>query len=226
MDESLWHFLQTCDSAFPIGGFAHSYGLEGLVQAGIIDTPGDLDEFIRQTWLPTLSHMDYPLLRISRHHVNDNDALFRLDQLSWACRATAESRRAQIQMGRQRLKLVAELSKHPRLVELADAVTRDQWMANWPVVWGVESACLNYTEDQTIIAYTYQSIAGILAASTKLIRIGPTEIQQMLKRNESRLKEAIEISRHITEDEIGWFTPMLDITGANHENAYSRLFIS
>jgi urease accessory protein len=226
MEQSLWHLLQTCDSAFPIGGFAHSYGLEGMVQANQIERPADLEDFIRKTWLPSLTHIDFPILRLSRQHAFNNDALYRLDQLAWACRATAESRRAQIQMGRQRLKLVADLTKHPRMNELAAAVVRDEWMANWPVVWGVEAACLDLPEDQSIIAYTYQSIAGIMAASTKLIRIGPTELQQILKRSEPILSAALATSKNISEEEIGWFTPMLDITGACHENAYSRLFIS
>jgi urease accessory protein len=226
MDNSLWHLLQTSDSAFPVGGFAHSYGLEGLVQADQIKTPSDLEKFIRNTWLPMLSHVDFPLIRLCRIHAHDNEHLCRLDQLAWASRATSESRRAQLQMGRQRLKLVAELTGHARLLYLADEATRDRWMANWPVVWGVESACLDVATGQSIMAYTYQSIVGILAASTKLIRIGPTEIQHILKRNESSINSALLASEMITENEIGWFTPMLDITGACHENAYTRLFIS
>lgn len=226
MEPSLWHLLQTSDSAFPVGGFAHSYGLEGMAQTGAIETPAQLETFVRETWLPLLSHVDFPLIRLARSNAFNNDALFRLDQLAWACRATAESRQSQIQMGRQRLKLVADLSKHPRLLELAEAVEHDQWMANWPVVWGVEAACLEFPEHQSMTAYTYQSLAGILAASTKLIRIGPTEVQHIIKRQEKFVGDAIRDSQKISEEEIGWFTPLLDITGANHETAYSRLFIS
>jgi len=226
MEDSLWHILQTTDSAFPVGGFAHSYGLEGMVQADLIKTSADVDDFLTRTWIPLLAHIDYPLVRLSRRAMEANDNLYRLDQLAWACRPTSESRHAQQQMGRQRLKLMAEIRRHPRLIELSHAADKNEWMANWPVVWGVESACLNTSIDQTLTAYGYQSISGILTASIKLIRIGPTEVQHLMSRHGARLNEAVATSAQISEDEIGWFSPLLDICGANHEVAYSRLFIS
>jgi len=226
MDDSLWHILQTTDSAFPVGGFAHSYGFEGMVQANLITTPDDVDEFLTRNWIPLLTHVDFPLVRLSRQAAESDEAIYRLDQLAWACRPTSESRHAQQQMGRQRLKLMAEIRRHPRLTKLAQAVENNEWMANWPVVWGVESHCLNIALDFSLISYGYQSINGIMAASMKLIRIGPTEVQRIMSRHGARLSEAVKLSEQINEDEIGWFSPLLDICGANHEVAYSRLFIS
>lgn len=171
-------------------------------------------------------HVDFPIVRLSREYAYDENALFRIDQLAWATRATAESRRAQSQMGQQRLKMTAGLTGHHRLSELLNAMLNHRWMANWPTVCGVESACLNQKINDTLLAYGYQNINGILAASAKLIRIGPTEIQSILHALRDPVAEAVDGSATISEDEIGWFTPMLDISGARHEHAYSRLFIS
>lgn len=226
MDDTLWHILQTTDSSFPVGGFAHSYGLEGLVQANVIDTPSDLDDFLTRTWIPLLAHVDFPLVRLSRNAANSNVDLFRLDQLAWASRPSHEARQAQQQMGRQRLKLVAEIRRHPRLAELSVAAESNQWMANWPVIWGVESSCFNTRIEHSLLAYGYQSISGLLAASMKLIRIGPTEVQHLMSRHGTALCAASAVSAEVSEEEIGWFSPLLDISGANHEVAYSRLFIS
>ncbi len=226
MEPALWHLLQTADSAFPVGGFAHSYGLEGLVQCGTVDTPSDLEEFISDTWIPSLQHVDFPLVRLSGPAAGDDTALFRLDRLAWACRPTMEARKAQQQMGRKRLDTIATISGNKRLIELNTAVSNDQWMANWPVVCGVESAVLGIDIDSCLAAYAYQSIAGILAASSKLIRIGPAEIQRILARQMPEVQAAAAASHGISESEIGWFAPMLDIAGAQHETAYSRLFIS
>jgi len=197
-----------------------------MVQAEIIETSSDLDEFLTKTWIPLLTHIDFPLVRLSRQSAESNEVIYRLDQLAWACRPTSESRNAQQQMGRQRLKLTASIRQHPRLVELAAALENNEWMANWPVVCGVESSCLNTAIEHSLISYGYQSINGIMAASMKLIRIGPAEVQHLMSRHGARLSEAVKLSEKISEDEIGWFSPMLDICGANHEVAYSRLFIS
>lgn len=219
---NLWHLLQTSDSTFPVGGFAHSYGLEGMVQAGVVDTPEDLGSFLQETWIPVMTHVDFPLVRLSYQHAQDRFALLRLDQLAWACRATAEARKAQQQMGAQRLKLVAELTAEPALCEWRDAA----WSSQWPVVCGLEAAVLKLPVDECLISYSYQSMNGLLAASAKLIRIGPTEIQRQLHACGPLVSEAIAASANIQEHEIGWFTPLLDITGAHHETAYTRLFIS
>ncbi len=220
--QSLWHLLQTSDSAFPVGGFAHSYGLEGMVQAGAVDTPDDLEIFLRDTWMPIMTHVDLPLVRLSYQHAADRNTILRLDTLAMACRATAEARRAQQQMGAQRLKLVAGMTGHGEYAAWIDA----DWTTSWPVVWGLESSLLKTPLEDALVSYSYQSINGLLAASTKLIRIGPTEIQRLLHAQGSLVHDAIAHSMSVREEEIGWFNPLLDITGACHETAYTRLFIS
>ena len=226
MNDRLWHIIQTADSTFPVGGFAHSYGLEGMVQNGFINNAGELFAAIQKTWIPVLTRVDFPLVRHSHTYAHDDEILYRIDQLAWASRATAESRRAQQQMGQQRLKMVSQLTGNARLQELLEAAACQQWMANWPSVCGVESACTQQVIDDSLLAYGYQFLNGILAASSKLIRIGPTEIQRLLFQCEREVRQSIAKSQFITEDEIGWFSPLLDITGSNHEHAYSRLFIS
>ena len=226
MSETLWHLLQTSDSAFPVGGFAHSYGLEGMVLDGHVDTPADLETFIARTWMPSMAHIDFPLLRLSATHAMDFPAIFRLDELAYACRPTGEARKAQAQMGRKRLSTIAGLTDHPHLAALHREAEEGNWMANWPVVCGIEASALSIPVEDALLSYAYQSIAGILAASTKLIRIGPAETQRILSRQTEALDRAIVTSATIMEENIGWFTPLLDIAGARHETAYTRLFIS
>lgn len=197
-----------------------------MTLAGKIETGADLEQFLTGTWADLLAHIDFPLVRLCVASAEDDTRLFTLDDLASACRATAEGRKAQQQMGRQRLKLTAELSGHPRLFALHQAAEKDAWRANWPSVWGVEAACLNIAMPSALAAYGYQSVNGLLTASAKLIRIGPTEIQKTLYRCRPAIESAIETSLTVTEGEIGWFTPMLDIAGACHETAYTRLFMS
>lgn len=226
MDASLWHVLQTTDSAFPVGGFGHSYGLEGLVQDGRVTTPAELERFLAVTWLPSLAHIDFPLIRLAHAAAGSDAELFRLDELAWAVRPTSEIRKAQQQMGRQRLRLVAMTTGLPRLVHLDEAAQAEVWRANWPVVCGAEAGLLGIDVAAAMTACAYQGIAGLLAASAKLIRIGPTEIQCMLARQRDGIAAAVETAKSVEADDIGWFTPHLDIASARHETAYTRIFIS
>src|SRR5579872_2110113 len=45
----LLHLLQLADSALPVGGMAHSFGLESLVELGFVG-PDGLEQFLRD-WL-------------------------------------------------------------------------------------------------------------------------------------------------------------------------------
>ncbi|HMO03113.1 MAG TPA: urease accessory UreF family protein [Kiritimatiellia bacterium] len=226
MDTSLWHVLQTTDSAFPVGGFGHSYGLEGLVQDGRITTPAELEQFLAENWLPSLAHIDFPLIRLAHSAAGSDAELFHLDELAWAVRPTSEIRKAQQQMGRQRLRLVALTTGMPRLMHLDEAAQADAWRANWPVVCGAEAGLLGIESATAMTASAYQGIAGLLAASAKLIRIGPTEIQGILARQRDGVVAAIDTAQAVGIDDIGWFTPHLDIASARHETAYTRIFIS
>lgn len=197
-----------------------------MVLDGHINKPSDLESFIALTWMPSLAHIDFPLLRHSAQNADHTPALFRLDELAWACRPTQEARKAQAQMGRKRLSTIAGLTGKTHLIDLDKAVEEGQWMGNWPVVCGIEAAVMQIPVEHALLSYAYQSVAGILAASIKLIRIGPTEVQRILSCQTSALEKAVEQSVSITEENIGWFTPLLDIAGARHETAYTRIFIS
>lgn len=222
---TLWHILQTTDSAFPVGGFSHSYGLEGLVQDGVITNKDDLAAFTEQSWIHMMSRLELPLVRLA-HNASTREAWFDLDQLAWACRTTKESRQAQRQMGLQRLKLVSGISQDSMLTELYALAEQGQWHSQWPIVAGIESRLLSVPLEDALVAFCYQSMNGILAASAKLIPIGPTDIQRLLRRAMLLSESAIPSSLLVKRDDIGWFTPLLDVTGARHETAYTRIFIS
>lgn len=222
---SIWHTLQTADSAFPVGGFSHSYGLEGMVQDELIKDKDDLQSFLDRTWVPLMTHLELPLVR----HAYAEASLavwLELDQLAWANRATREAREAQRQMGMQRLKLIAKVTASKDIQLLAEMADRGEWYSQWPVVTGIEYQALNIPLDFALPAFCYQSVCGIMAASAKLIRIGPTDIQLIIRETIKRSEKAIQDSAGVSREEIGWFTPLLDITGSRHETAYTRIFIS
>lgn len=222
---SLWHILQTSDSAFPVGGFSHSYGLEGLVQGGVVSNVIDLESFLDRTWVPLMTHLELPLVRHA-YSASRKEEWIELDQWAWASRATREARAAQRQMGMQRLKLVAKMAAHRELEELAGMAERGEWHSQWPVVAGIEAQLLKIPLDDALLGFCYQSVCGITAASAKLIRIGPSEIQRIIRETNGRSGKMLRDSAAITRGQIGWFTPLLDITGSRHETAYTRIFIS
>ena len=54
--------LQVNDSAFPSGAYAHSLGLEELVQAEVVRTPEELEVFLQRQVMPSLLAFEIPVL--------------------------------------------------------------------------------------------------------------------------------------------------------------------
>src|SRR4051812_38908610 len=53
--------LQAGDSFYPTGSYSHSFGLEGLVQQGVVRDRATLRDFIFLSALPALRHTELPL---------------------------------------------------------------------------------------------------------------------------------------------------------------------
>ncbi|MES2706934.1 MAG: urease accessory UreF family protein [Verrucomicrobiota bacterium] len=57
--------LQLTDSFFPTGAYAHSFGLEGLVQEGTVTNAATLRAFLLETFLPALGKTDLPVAALA-----------------------------------------------------------------------------------------------------------------------------------------------------------------
>ena len=62
----LAQLLQTADPLFPIGSYAHSYGLEELVNAGIVTDPKGLQRYLRDIVGLNLQEFELPYLRFAK----------------------------------------------------------------------------------------------------------------------------------------------------------------
>ncbi len=226
-DRELLHLLQTSDTMFPVGAFAHSVGLEGLVDAGRVQGPENLDPVMRSDLHRLLADLDFPLIRLASEAAgnNDSETLAGLAERSRALRASSEQRDAVERIGRQRLAMLIDLQP-PENSRRLTRLTASLPVPGLPVVCGIESAVCGIDPASMMYAYGYQAFAGFLSASMKLIRIGQLAVQRLLHDHLRELPGLLEQSRYVDRETMGCFTPVLDIAQARHETAYTRIFIS
>ena len=218
-DPLLW-LLQSNDSAYPSGAYAHSFGLEELAEAGLVKDAAGLERFLEHQVLPALLAFEIPFF--ARAHaaavIMDGDALLEIDRELDAWRIPAEIRDASRRIGSQRLELLASLDPSPLITAFRAASPRGHHL----VVSALELASLPVA--QAARAFAFQSLAGLTAASMKLIRIGQTACQQILRRVLTQLGTQLDAS--LTREPDGWFNPLLEIASLRHARAHARLFIS
>ena len=146
--------------------------------------------------------------------------------LASALKSAKEARFAAENIGRQRVELAAKLRGHPLAVEFVRRAEAGKWPHSPAVAAALETRVLGAPLDAALGAVFYASVAGLLAAAMKLLRLGQNGSQTLLTEMLGLAPEIVAAAKNVPVEEIGWFNPWLDIAAARHERAAARLFIS
>jgi urease accessory protein len=222
----LARLLQVNDSAFPTGGYAHSYGFEQVVALGLVTDADSMQRHILAHVWPTLIHFELPVVRLAQASAlaHDEGALLELDSIVDATKATRELREASRATGRQRLRALLGADASPMLALFAKAVEEGRARGHHSVVFGIGMAALPLPA--LLTSWAYQTLSGLCLASPKLLRIGQDSAQRVLTAALAPMEEGIARSLEIHRDDLGWFDPLVDLASMQHEIAHERLFIS
>jgi urease accessory protein len=220
--------LQTNDALFPSGSYAHSFGLEGLVELNVVTDLDSLKNFLLRTIVPALEHFELPMLHFAYDAALDGkiDRLLELDTRYGAMKGAQELRTASSRIGTQRLQMLLQLAPHPLLHTLETKRAAGLFQAHAPVVYAAQTALSQTPLPAVLMSYYYQALAALLSAAMKLMRLGQIAGQRLL--TECLALAGIVASRALVvpEADAGWFSPLLEIGSAQHETAYTRIFIS
>ncbi|MBK1833847.1 urease accessory protein UreF [Roseibacillus ishigakijimensis] len=216
--------LAFADSSAPVGSYAHSYGLEGMVHEGHLTGRAELARFLQRDVMESLLRVDLPLLLAAREAAEAGDAaaLVTLDEQAWALRPTAKLREAASQVGRQQWRLFRKTwGREAALAEFSFPHHQA------PVVAGVMTFLQNVPPAAAARVLGYQTFSALLQASLKLLPVGPQAVQELLHEVlqawESHCREG---AGQLPEEEWGTFNPLWDIAASRHERASARLFLS
>ncbi len=229
-------WLQLNDTFYPTGAYAHSYGLEGLVQLGVVRDRTTLREYLLASVVPALRHNELPLavhawralgpVTSADASACDWENLRALSELSCALKTSREARRAADNIGRQRVELLATLRPCALSQTFLARAREGRWPFSPAVSAALEARVLGAPLDAALGALVYATFAGLLAAAMKIIRLGQNGSQTLLTEMLAHTPALTAAAQHVAFDDIGWFNPWLDIAAARHENAEARLFIS
>lgn len=220
--------LQTTDPLFPIGSYAHSYGLEELVADGVVQDVDGLIRYLDTTVRLNLREFELPYLRFAIQAIEAADwtGLSEIDEDIGAAKLSKELRNASISQAQQRLRLIRKLRPSDNLEKLAELKRHGRIAPNHLIVYAAESVDGRVPIKAALTTWAYQSFAAPCAASLKLFRIGQEGAQTALTKAIDTIEGIVDASLTIERDFAGAFLPELDIASHRHEKAFSRLFIS
>ncbi|MCS7460272.1 urease accessory protein UreF [Paenibacillus doosanensis] len=222
-------YVQMLDSALPIGGFSHSFGLETLVQMGIVEKPEQLQEYIATMLLQSWAPVDALAVKAVYLYAPAEDwqSLWEVDRMQHVQRAAVETREGVLKMGRRLFQLASSI--HPRLdwEPLQTAVREGRCFGTHPLVHGWVSYRLQVPLAMAAEGYLYTCTMTCINSGLRLMSIGQTEGQRLIAELAPIITEAWRNVRHLDPLEDGFSsTPAAEIAMMRHEALYSRLFMS
>jgi len=227
--QSLYSLLQITDSLFPAGAFAHSGGLEGLLQTQQQTDGTALWVIVESIWKQQLLRVD-GLIGFHVHRAMRQVELERvctLDRQLTALKLTRELRDASLQTGRSFITEAARLVPSPVLATLQTQLLADESAGNYATAFMAVAAAAGVDEDPSFLAWGYQSIAQLSAALLRLGVVGHRVAARLVADMRSVVEEGLAMVRSFdAANEVSGFAPLLEIASMVHEQQYSRLFRS
>ncbi len=218
--------LQISDSALPISGYTHSWGLEAAIARKLVSDPESLERFAA-SWLRTsLGPLEGVLVACSCRAAleKDSDCLRELNELADVSILPSTIRGASREMGDQLMQLGATWSW--------SASSLVHFLRMQPVGWhhsiafGLLGAIAEGSPVDVVTAFLHQAALGMIGAGVRAIPIGHTHGQQIL----AYLHDDIgELARSLSSQSLevaGAGCPFYEILCDEQTQLYARMFRS
>jgi urease accessory protein len=215
-DLAFLKLLQLSDTAFPIGSFAHSSGLETYAQNGMAKV--ELEAYLRNQLELGWGRLDLAALALAY----ETDGVEKLEQLcdelsGW--KIIPGVRQTSLKLGQRLLTLSKRL--FPELCN--DLIVTEPHHA---IVLGVLGKRLEIKLKSLLLAYSQSTVTNQLVAATRCMSLSPEQAQEMLVRLQPIIVSTVEAV--LTDPRASFFsaTPAADIRAHQQAFLYTRLFQS
>lgn len=210
-DTHILTLAQWLSPAFPIGAFAYSHGLEAAVEMGWVHDLADFEAWLIDVLDCGAGRSD-ALFLAAAYDAPDATALAKIDATARAFAASAE-------------RLLETQAQGAAFCKLTDGVWDMQLNEFlYPVALGAAAKREGVPLGMTSKIYLQAFASNLIAAAQRLLPLGQTEGQAILRRVSRRCSDIADATQAGNLSKLNSTAFLSDIAAMKHETQYSRIF--
>lgn len=223
----LMRLLEFSDSAFPVGTFSFSNGLETAAFEGLVHDAASLEQYTRTALEQTL-YCDAiaALIAFRAAAVGDYETICEADRQIMLCKMNAEARLMLVRMGKKMAEICTQLGETLWINRWLEDIREGKTPGTYPVAQAVFFQQNGSTEEDLFTAIAYGAINMILNAALRCVKVSHYETQAILYRLCPEINQEYQVVKQLTFEDMNAFAPEMDIVASLHEKGKMRMFMN
>lgn len=223
----LMHLLQFSDSAFPVGAFSFSNGLETASFEKIVYDADSLEQYTRTALHQTI-YCDAiaALIALRAAGQQDYTTLLKADQQVILCKMNAETRLMLTRMGKKMAEICTQITPGTLMTQWLEDIRREQTPGTYPLAQAIWFQQNDLTGKDLFASIVYGAVNMILNAALRCVKVSHYETQKILHRLCKTAAKDYEAVKEMEFEDMQTFAPEMDIIASLHEKGKMRMFMN
>lgn len=215
--------LQINDSAFPIGSYTQSFGLETYVQHGLIRNRDEAHNYLKSLLHTQILYTDLLAIKLV-YSVPDLQSVLHIESLMNAATSARETRLGMQKLGARFIKTLQSMA----IEHCKDFIgySRTSKHPTHPSAYGVFCKTQNIAFNEALQSYVYAQTSNALTNCVKLVPLSQYDGQAILSILHKEFVILCDKLQNLGIEDFCNANAHNDIKAMQHETLHSRLYMS
>lgn len=225
--ETLMRLLQFTDSAFPVGTFSFSNGLETAAYEGVVHDAKTLEDYTQAIARQAAYSDGVVALHAFRAASEDDyEKLAEADRQLILFKMNEEARQMLRRMGKKLAELSVHLCDQPLLRKWLEDIHAGTVPGTYPVAQALVFSTVGISEEELFCSHQYGVINMVLSAALRCVKVSHYDTQRILFSLCGQSQKLYEEARSMSFNDMNAFVPQVDILASLHEKGTTRMFMN
>lgn len=223
----MMRLLEFTDSAFPVGTFSFSNGLETAAETGLVHDADTLEQYTLNIARQSAFTDGIATIHAFRsYHIKYYEGVLNADKQVILCKMNAEARLMTQRMGKKLAELSAQIFTDETVTRWLNDINTGTTAGTYPAAQGVVFAACGLSEKMLFCSHYYGVINMVLSAALRCVRVSHYDTQRILFRASDALDALYDSVRDLDFEDMHTFVPQIDIIASLHEKGTKRMFMN